>query len=134
MRRIGAALVFVLALAGCGGSSSDSDGHSPTSTASATATAPGGEVDSTQGLPKDFAFPPGAQVEPVTPHITQYLVKATTADKVKSYWESYFPSIGFKKYNEASASVFYSKGSVKAQATYAQFGADVQGTIKVLTP
>ena len=130
MRRLCIAVLFLVALTGCGGSSSGSD--ATTATAASTP-ATGGEVDSTQGLPKDFAFPPGAQVEPVTPHITQFQVTATTVDAIKAYWEKYLPSIGFKKYNEASASVFYSRGSVKMQATYAQFGPDVRGTVKVLT-
>ncbi len=132
MRRLCVALVFLVALTGCGGSSSDSDTSTP-ATPSGTPFTSDGEVTSTTGLPDDFAFPPAAQLVPVTPHITQYQVKATTVADVKAYWEKYLPSIGFKKYNEASASVFYSKGSVKMQATYAQFNADVEGTVKVLT-
>ncbi|MCW2751223.1 MAG: hypothetical protein JWR83_2333, partial [Aeromicrobium sp.] len=72
MRKLCVALVFVLALTGCGGSSGGSDASTPTTTPSGTPATSGGEVTSTTGLPDNFAFPPAAELEPVTPHITQY--------------------------------------------------------------
>lgn len=130
MKKLLVVAASLLVLAGCGGSDGGSeDGGSPTTATSEPAT---GDSDAGSGVP-DIAFPPGAEVEELAPGFTQYTAVSTTVDAMKTYWEGYFESIGFTKYNEANASVFYEKGTVKMQATYAQFDADVRGTVKVLS-
>lgn len=131
MKKLIAVLAALMALAGCGGSDGDS-GDSTTPTVSSSEPADTGDSDAGSGVP-DIAYPPGAEVEELTPGITQYTVRSSTVDLAKLYWVGYFEAQGFEKYNEASASVFYKKGSVKLQATYAQFDADVRGTVKVLS-
>jgi hypothetical protein len=131
MKKLIAAAAAMLVLAACGGSDGDS-GDSDTPTTATSEPADSGDSDAGAGVP-DIAYPPGAEVEELAPGITQYTVANSTTDDAKAYWETYFEGIGFEKYNEASASVFYKKGSVKMQATYAQFDADVKGTVKVLS-
>ncbi|MDR7085273.1 hypothetical protein J2X11_000112 [Aeromicrobium panaciterrae] len=130
MRKLLAVAASLLVLTACGGSDGSSgDSDSPTIK---TSEPTGGDSDAGTGVP-DIVFPPGAEVEEMAPGITQYTVRNSTVDLAKLYWENYFKAIGFTKYNEASASVFYEKGSLKMQATYAQFDADVRGTVKVLS-
>ena len=124
---VAASLLVLTACGGSDGGSSDAD--TPTTAASEPAR---GDTDTDAGVP-EIAYPPGAEVEEMATGITQYTVRNSTVDLAKLYWENYFKAIGFEKYNEASASIFVRKGSVQLQATYAQFDADVRGTLKVLS-
>lgn len=130
MKKLLVVAATLFALTACGGSDgSPGDGDKP---AVGTSEPAGGGIDTDVGVP-DIAYPPGAEVTEMGPGITQYTVRNSTVDLTKLYWDAYFPAIGFEKVQEASASSFYERGSLKMQATYAQFDADVRGTVKVLS-
>ncbi len=130
MKKLLAVAASVVVLTACGGTDAGS-GADDTPTVSASEPAGGGSDAGSAST--DFTYPPGAEVEELAPGITQYTVANSTTDLMKLYWENYFRGLGFEKYNEANASVFYEKGSTKVQATYAQFDLDVRGTVKVLS-
>ncbi|MEO6605294.1 MAG: hypothetical protein ABIN55_06745 [Aeromicrobium sp.] len=133
MKKLLVVAAALLVLAACGGSdgvsdASSGDGGTPVKTSEPA----GGDTNTDSGVP-EITYPPGAEVEEMAPGLTQYTVRNSTVDLAKLYWDAYFPAIGFEKYQEASASSFYKKGSAKMQATWAQFDADVRGTVKVLS-
>lgn len=130
MKKLVVVAAALLVLAACGGSDGDA-GESDIPTIATSETA-GGDPGAVAGVPA-IAYPPGAEVEEMAPGLTQYTVRSSTVDLVKLYWDNYFRAIGFEKYQEASASGFYKKGSTKMQASYAQFDLDVRGTVKVLS-
>ncbi len=133
MKKLVAVVASLLVLAACGGSDDPSPAASDTTTGATSTETPNSTTASGGGVPDGFAYPPGAELTELAPKLIQYSVASTTVDDIKAYWVTYFESQGFTKYNEANASVFYEKGALKMQATYAQFDADVKGTVKVLS-
>ena len=116
MKKLVAVVASLLVLAACGGSDDPSPAASDTTTGATSTETPNSTTASGGGVPDGFAYPPGAELTELAPKLIQYSVASTTVDDIK-----------------ANASVFYEKGALKMQATYAQFDADVKGTVKVLS-